>query len=167
VTNSRHKPGDCFYDYLINTRYGAALPLAQIDTTTLTALNVYCDETFTYTPYSGGSATQTRFRFDGTLDTSRTIMQNLQDMTACCDCQLKYNEITAKWGVIVQKPTYTVAMAIDDSTIISAIQITPLDLSSTFNVVEVKFPDKTNQDAFNSVTCSGAISCQPILEECS
>jgi hypothetical protein len=152
VTNSRHKPGDCFYDYLINTRYGAALPLAQIDTTTLTALNVYCDETFTYTPYSGGSATQTRFRFDGTLDTSRTIMQNLQDMTACCDCQLKYNEITAKWGVIVQKPTYTVAMAIDDSTIISAIQITPLDLSSTFNVVEVKFPDKTNQDAFNSVT---------------
>lgn len=152
VTNSRHAPGDCFYDYLINTRYGAALPLSQIDTDTLTALNAYCNQTFTYTLYSGGTATQTRFRFDGALDTNRTIMQTLQDMTACCDCQLKYNEITAKWGVIVQKPTYTVAMAIDDSTIVSAIQITPLDLSSTFNVVEVKFPDKTNQDAFNSVT---------------
>lgn len=152
VTNSRSAPGDCFFDYLINTRYGAALPLAQIDTATLTALNTYCNQTFTYTPYSGGSATQTRFRFDGTLDTNRTIMQNLQDMTASCDCQLKYNEITGKWGVITQSPTYTVAMAIDDSNIVSAIQITPIDISNTFNVVEVKFPDKTNQDAFNSVT---------------
>lgn len=152
VKNSRKKPGDCFYDYLINTRYGAALPLAQINTASLTALNVYSDELFTYATYAGPTATQARFQFDGVIDTSRTIMSNLQDMTACCDCQLKYNEITAQWGVIVQKPTYTVAMAIDDSNIISALQITPIDISSTFNVVEVKFPDKTNQDAFNSVT---------------
>lgn len=152
ITNSRYKPGDCFLDYLTNTRYGAAIPLIQVDTTSLTALNTYCDQTFTYTPYAGGTATQTRFRFDGVLDVNRTIMQNLQDMAACCDCQLKYNEITAKWGVIVQSPAYTVAMAIDDSSIVSAIQITPIDISSTFNVIEVKFPDKSNQDAFNSVT---------------
>ena len=152
ITNSRYKPGDCFLDYLTDTRYGAAIPLAQVDTTSLTALNTYCDQTFTYTPYSGGTATQTRFRFDGVVDVNRSIMQNLQDMAACCDCQLKYNEITAKWGVIVQSPSYTVAMAIDDSSIVSAIQITPIDISSTFNVIEVKFPDKTSQDAFNSVT---------------
>jgi len=152
VKNSRKKPGDCFYDYLINTRYGAALPLAQINTASLTALNTYSDEVFTYATYSGPTATQARFRFDGVIDTTRTIMQTLQDMTACCDCQLKYNEITAQWGVIVQKPTYTVAMALDDSNIVSALQITPIDIASTFNVVEVKFPDQTNQDAFNSVT---------------
>ena len=152
VKNSRYKPGECFLDYLTNTRYGAALPLTQIDTTSLAALDAYCNETFTYETYDGFSATQTRFRFDGTVDTDRTIMQNLQDMAASCDCLVKYNEITGKWGVIVQKPTYTVAMAIDDSTIVSAIQITPVDIASTFNVVEVKFPDKTNQDAFNSVT---------------
>jgi hypothetical protein len=152
VKNSRYKPGECFLDYMLNTRYGAALPLAQIDTASLTALDTYCNETFTYQTYNGGTATQTRFRFDGVIDTDRTIMQNLQDMSASCDCLVKYNEITGKWGVIVQKPTYTVAMAIDDSTIVSAIQITPIDISSTFNVVEVKFPDKTNQDAFNSVT---------------
>lgn len=152
VKNSRYAPGDCFYDYLINTRYGAAIPLAQIDTASLSALNTYCAQSFTYTTYSGGTTTQTRFRFDGTVDTSRTIMQNLQDMSACCDCQLKYNEITAKWGVIVQQPTYSVAMALNDSNIVSAIQITPIDISATYNVAEVKFPDKTNQDAFNSVT---------------
>jgi hypothetical protein len=152
LTNSRYTTGGCFLDYMTNTRYGAALPMAQIDTASLTALTTYSNEPFTYTTSTGSTATQARFRFDGVLDTDRTIMQNLQDMAACADCQLKYNEITAKWGVIVQKPTYTVAMEIDDSNMVSAIQITPIDLSSSFNVIEVKFPDNTNQDAFNSVT---------------
>lgn len=152
IINSRYAPGDCFADYLINTRYGAALPASQIDYTSLTALNTYCAESFSYTNSSGSPATQARFRFDGTLETNRTIMQNLQDMASCCDCLLKYNEITAKWGVIVQKPTYTVAMELNDSNIVSAIQITPVDLNNSFNIIECKFPDKENQDAFNTAT---------------
>lgn len=152
VINSRYAPGDCFADYLINTRYGAALPSSQIDYTSLTALNTYCAESFSYTDANGNPASQARFRFDGTVETSRTIMQNLQDMASCCDCLLKYNEMTAKWGVIVQQPTYSVAMNINDSNIVSAIQITPIDLNNSFNVIECKFPDKENQDSFNSAT---------------
>lgn len=152
VKNSRHKPGECFSDFLTNTRYGAAIPSGQIDTTSLTALDVYSDELFTYTDYSGVTTTQTRFRFDGAVDAARTIMSTLQNMTSSCDCLLRYDEITAKWGVIVQKPTYTVAMAINDSNIISSIQVTPIDLSNSFNIAEVKFPDKSNQDAFNTST---------------
>lgn len=152
VINSRYRPGDCFYDYLINTRYGAAIPLAQINTASLTTLNNYCDQSFTYTTYAGFSVTQTRFRFDGVLDTNQSIMNNLQNMASCCDCLIRYNEIYAQWGVITQTPSYSVAMALNDSNIISAIQITPIDLASSFNVIEVKFPDKNNQDAFNSAT---------------
>ena len=152
LTNSRSAPGDCFADYLINTRYGAALPALQINYTSLTALNTYSAESFSYTDADGNPATQARFVFDGTIDTNRTIMQNLQDMASCCDCLLKYNEITAQWGVIVQSPTYTVAMNINDSNIVSAIQITPIDLNNSFNVIECKFPDSSNQDAFNSAT---------------
>lgn len=152
VINSRYRPGDCFYDYLINTRYGAAIPLAQINTASLTTLNNYCDQSFTYTTYAGFSVTQTRFRFDGVLDTNQSIMNNLQNMASCCDCLIRYNEIYAQWGVITQTPSYFVAMALNDSNIISAIQITPIDLASSFNVIEVKFPDKNNQDAFNSAT---------------
>ena len=152
LTNSRFNTGDCIADYLINTRYGAALPASQIDYTSLTALNVYSAQSFAYTNSSGAPATQARFRFDGTVDTTRTIMQNLQDMASCCDCLIKYNEITAKWGVIVQQPTYSVAMNINDSNIVSAIQITPIDLNNSFNIIECKFPDESNQDAFNSTT---------------
>jgi hypothetical protein len=105
VINSRYRPGDCFYDYLINTRYGAAIPLAQINTASLTTLNNYCDQSFTYTTYAGFSVTQTRFRFDGVLDTNQSIMNNLQNMASCCDCLIRYNEIYAQWGVITQTPS--------------------------------------------------------------
>lgn len=152
LTNSRYKPGDCISDYLLNDRYGAAIPSANIDATSLTDLNTYCNGNMTYTTYTGGTSTLTRFRFDGILQTDQTIMSNLQLMAACCDCLIRYNEITGKWGVVVQSPTYSVAMAIDDSNMVSAIQVTPIDLSSTFNVAEVKFTDGTQKDSFSSAT---------------
>ena len=152
ITNSRFAPGDCLLDYLTNEIYGAALPLAQVDTTSLTALNTYCAQSFSYTNSSGSPATQARFRFDGVVDTNKSIMDNLQSMASSCDCLIKYNEITSQWGVVVQSPTYTIAMALTDSNIISSIQVTPLDIAGSYNVIECKFTDSTNQDAFNSTT---------------
>jgi hypothetical protein len=152
VINSRSAPGDVMFDYLLSNRYGAALLDDQVDVATLEALNAYSNEEFTYTTYEGVTTTQTRFRFDGTVDTNRSIMQNLQDMASCCDCIIKYNEIVGTWGVIVQKPTFEIADHLDDSNIVSALQITPIDIANSFNVAEVKFPDNQYQDAFNSST---------------
>jgi len=150
LTNSRYAPGDCINDYLQSTRYGAAVASTNIDAATLTALNVYSAQNVTYTNYSGGITTQPRFRFDGVIDTSQTIMTNLQYMATCADCLLKYNEILGDWGVIIQSTTYSISMALNDSNIIGPIQVTPLDIASSFNVAEVKFPDSTAQDSFNS-----------------
>ena len=150
VINSRDSTGDVFNDYLLNTRYGAAIPSTQIDTTSLDALTAYGDENFTYIPYTGGSATQARFKFNGVVNTSRSIMSNLQDMASCCDCLIKYTEVTAKWGVVVQSPAYTVSMDLNDSNIISGITISPIDIASSFNIAEVKFADNTAQDTFAS-----------------
>lgn len=152
ITNSRYKPGDCFSDYWQSQRYGAGLSLSQIDTASLTALNTYCDGAFPYTLSDGGSATQSRFRFDGVLETANTIMTNMQSMASCCDCLIKYNQISGQWGVIVQKPEYTVVMDINDSNMVSAIQVSPIDLASSYNIAEVKFPDGSEKDSFNSAT---------------
>jgi hypothetical protein len=142
---------------LQSTRYGAALSPSQIDYTSLTALNSYSATPITYTTYTGSSAFQARFRFDGAIDTNSPVMDNIQAMASCADCLIRYNEITAKWGVIVQSPTYTVAMAIDDSRMVSSIQITPIDLSASYNIIEVKFPDGTNQDSFNTALYNLAV----------
>jgi Putative phage tail protein len=152
LTNSRYAPGDCLLDYLTNDVYGAAIPLAQVDTASLTALNTYCAGSFSYTNANGNPATQARFRYDGVLDTARSIMDNMQDMASSCDCLLKYNEIQGKWGVITQSPVYTIAMDLNDSNMVSSIQISPLDIAGSYNVIECKFPDNSNQDAFNSST---------------
>lgn len=154
VNNPRTSPGDCLADYLKSSRYGAALTAAQVDTTSLTALNAYCAGTFNYTDAAGGAATQTRFKFDGVIDTAQTVMNNLQQMAASCDCLLRYNEITSQWGVIVQSPTYTTALAINDSNMVSAIQITPTDLSSSPNIIETKFANSTEKDTFSSAAYS-------------
>jgi hypothetical protein len=151
VINSRTSTGDCFYDYLINTRYGGAIPASQINTDSLDELTAYSNELFTFTPYGGGSATQARFKFNGIIEPTKSILSNLQDMASCCDCLVKYNEIQAQWGVITQKPTYTIAMALNDSNLVSAIQVTPLDITASFNVAEIKFPDSIVQDSFSTV----------------
>ena len=152
LTNSRHAPGDCLLDYLTSTRYGAAIPLDNINTASLTALNTYSNALFTYTPYTGGTATQPRFTFNGSLDANLKIMQNIQAMSDCCDCLVKYNEIAGTWGVVVQSPIYDVAMDINNSNMIGGVTISPVDLNNSFNVIEVKFPDGSAKDSFNSAT---------------
>ena len=152
LTNSRYAPGDVLQDYLLSDRYGAAIPTSQIDTTSLTDLNTYSAENVTYNLYDGGTSTIARFRFDGVVDTSQSIMTNLQNMASCADCLIKYNEVTAQWGVIVQQPTYTVAMDINDSNMTSAIIISPLDITASYNIAQVNFPDKTQLNSFNSAT---------------
>jgi len=152
VTNSRTNTGDCFLDYLTNTVYGCAIPSNQVNTASFTALTTYSNQSFSYIDSDGNPATQARFKFNGTLDTQRPVMDNLQDMASCCDCLIKYNEVLGQWGVIVQSPTYSVVMNINDSNMISAITISPLDIAASYNVVECKFPDESNQDSFNSST---------------
>lgn len=164
LTNSRFAPGDCFYDYLTSERYGAAIPVNQINTASLTALNTYCAELFTFSiPSGGGSSTQTRFRYDGTLDTTQSVMSNLQLMAACCDCLIKYNEIVGTWGVIVQTPTVTPVMDLNNSNMVSGIQITPTDISSSYNIAEVKFPDGTAKDSFNTAAFDLAVLYPALL----
>jgi hypothetical protein len=152
ITNARKAPGDCFLDYLSSERYGAAIPLANINTTSLTALNTYSNASFTYTPYTGGSSTQARFEFNGSLDTNLKIMQNIQAMADCCDCLVKYNEVTGQWGVVTQTPSYSVVMDVNDTNMIGGITVSPIDLNNSFNVIEVKFPDGSAKDSFNSAT---------------
>ena len=163
VTNSRSSAGDVLYDYLTNERYGGAIPTNQIDTASLTALNTYCNEVITFTPYTGGSATQARFKMNGFLDTTKPVMANLQIITDSCDCLLKYNEIYGLWSAIVQSPTYTVAMDINDSNMISTIGISSLDISNTFNIAQCQYPDIAINSSFNTTQIDLAVVAPELL----
>jgi len=151
ITNSRSNPADCLMDYMKSVRYGAAIPSNQIAASTFDVLRDYSNESFFFTAYNGSYDTIKRFEFDGVIDTQKSIQANMQIMADCCDCLIRYNEITAQWGVITQKPTVTPVMNINDSNMISAISITPIETAATYNLVEVYYVDNPTQDSFNSI----------------
>ena len=149
ISNSVNTPGLVIKDYLTNTRYGAGLPLSMVDTTKLTALDTYAAETISYTPHGGGSkVNMRRYTINGPADTSRTFLENLTDMCESCDSWLQWNEQTGQWGVVINKGYASTSsiIQINDNQIVGGISINPLDLNSSFNKVEVQFPNSNIRD---------------------
>lgn len=144
------KPGDVLYDYLTSTVYGGAVPTANVNSTQCTALNTYSDQTITYTPSGGGSATQARYRINGVINTGETITNNVDKILTACDSWLAYDAPTGQWSPIINKADST-AFAFDDSNIMGEIRVSATDISQSINQIELSFPDSTNKDQPNFV----------------
>jgi len=154
VQNSLNKPGSVIQDYLTNTRYGCAVPVENIDTASLSALNTYSDELITFIPTTGGTATQPRYRINGPVNTGQNCLTNLQDLTDACDSWLQYSELTGKWKVVINQSyeDYTTIdnlFLVDSSNLIGGIDINPIDLNQTYNSLEVQYPDANIKDQTN------------------
>ena len=82
ITNSISNPGDVLIDYLNNTRYGAGMSNAIIDVNSITgaantSLKGYSAESVSYTPNTGGTATQDRWQINGYLSTHTSVGTNI------------------------------------------------------------------------------------------
>ena len=153
ITNTLTKPGSVIKDYLTNTRYGVGLELGKIDTAALTALDNYSDDLITFTPAGGGTAeTMARYRINGPVDTNKNYLDNLIDICESCDSWLQWNEVNNQWSIIINRsyldtdPLSTDLRQIDSSSILGGINLNPIDLNSTFNTVEVQFPNTKIKD---------------------
>lgn len=163
LTNSITKPGDAIKDYLLNTRYGAAVPLSRIDTTSLTDLNTYSDELITYTDIGGLPSTQARYRVNGPVNVTNNCLDNLQELVDTCDSWLQYSDVEDKWKVVINKKydeapnavttadLYHVKSGYDDTdaNLVGGININPIDLNATYNSLQVAYPDTTIKDQTN------------------
>ena len=146
MTSTLTKPGDVILDYLLNNRYGCAVPLSRIDTASLTALNVYSDETIDY-----GTGTQSRYRIDGPIATNISCLENLQILVDSADSWLQYNELSAKWSVVINQSytdytTINNLFLVDSSNLIGGINVAPINLNETFNQMEVAYPNQYIRD---------------------
>jgi hypothetical protein len=139
------KPGDVWYDYITNTKYGCSMDASIVDASTATALNSYSDQLITYTPSGGGSATQARYRINGVLDTGQNVLSNLDQIMLACDSWNQYNAATGKWAVVINKAD-SAAFAFDDSNIVGEIRVSAFDISSSINQIQAQFPNKLNRD---------------------
>jgi len=139
------KPGDVWYDYITNTKYGCSMSPSIVDAATATALNTYSDQTITYTPSGGGSATQPRYRINGVLDTGQDVLSNLDQIMLACDSWNQYNAATGKWAVVINKAE-SASFSFDDSNIIGEIRVSAFDIASSINQIQAQFPSKLNRD---------------------
>jgi hypothetical protein len=144
------RPGTVILDYLTNDRYGCNIPLSQVDTASLTALDTYSNQSIGYIDVNGNPQTQPyRYRINGSVNTAATCLNNLQTMVDSCDSWLQYSEATGKWRVIMNAP-YTglesSLFLVDSNNLIGGIQINPVDLNETYNQVEVAYPNNNIKD---------------------
>lgn len=151
LTNSLSSPGSVIKDYLVNTRYGCAIPVSRIDTASLTALDTYSSQLITYVPVGGGSATQARYRINGPLNTGLDCLTNLQQLVDACDSWLQYSELTGQWKVVINRSytDYTTLgnlYSVTSSNLIGGIEVNPIDLNSTYNEMEVQYPNANIKD---------------------
>lgn len=144
------KPGDVWYDYITNTKYGGAVSSSFVDSASVTLLNSYSDQTITYTPVGGGTATQVRYRMNGVLDAGQTVLSNLDKIMTCCDSWMAYNAALGKWSIVINK-SETASYAFDDDNIIGEVRVSATDITQSINQVEAKFPDKGARDQPNFV----------------
>jgi hypothetical protein len=138
------KPGDVWYDYMTDTRYGAGMT-GLVDATSATALNTYSDQTITYTPAGGGSATQARYRINGVIDTGKPVLDNVEKVLECCDSWMAYNAASGLWSVVVNKAE-TSSFSFNDTNLIGEIRVSAIDINQQINQIQIEFPSKLNRD---------------------
>jgi len=155
LTNSINKPGDAILDYMLNNRYGCAIPLSSIDTTSLTDLNLYSEEFIDYIPADGDTTPplpqQARYSINGPLNTADNCLNNLQFLVDSADSWLQYSELTGKWRVVINKlytgyPSTSGLFLVDSSNLVGGIDVSPIDLNETYNQIEVAYPNKNIKD---------------------
>jgi hypothetical protein len=151
VNNDLKAPGAVMKDYLKNERYGCGVKsffindnsFADLDTYSLTPTVVFnSDGTEISDPFD-------KYELDGYVDTTRDCLSNLVDMATSCDSWVQWNETLGQWSVKInrrydEEPGITSEdqlRIVTANNIIGGINISPLDLNSTYNKLKVQFPN--------------------------
>jgi hypothetical protein len=93
----------------------------------------------------GTSTLPNRYKVNGLVDTSRTIMENLELVANSCATWITYDIMDGKWAVVINRagePVHT----FNDTNIIGPINLSGSGLSDYYNAVEVQFPHRDLRD---------------------
>lgn len=160
VSNSMALPGDCVYDYMINSRYGAGIDPADILVSgstnynrTLAHLNEVSQVSISYTDQGlgAGQVLNDQFQINGLLDCAQPVMKNIEKMCSAAASWLSYDIHEGKWGVVTNNTSTSVA-SFNDSNIIGNISLSGTGLQDLYNSVKVEFPHRELRDSSDFVT---------------
>ena len=150
ITNSLSEPGAVLSDYLLNSRYGAGLTTAEVDTTTLTALTAYATEQVDYTTTLGATAQHDRWAVNGMMGTYTNVFTNIDLICQACSTFFTYNPKVGKFEVVPNRAATSAeksaAYLFDDDNVVGAIDVSSTELYSQYNELEAEYPDGSQRD---------------------
>jgi len=151
VDTNMKKPGDVLVDYMINTRYGAGIPVTSLDASFID-LNTYAATGFTYTNKIGQSATSA-ITINGLIDTTQPVLDNMKQLADAANAWISYDTTTGKWVVVVNKAGSSIA-SFTDSNIIGDISISGTSLTQLNSAADVKYQNTDILDKTDFVKIS-------------
>lgn len=162
LKNSVDNPAAVLADYMTSDRYGANIPLANINSGSLATFESFCNEVLNYTDIDGNTTTSKRYVINGLIDTNRTCKENIDTILLNSGAWMSYDVALGQWRVIPKKtlpgttwsgayesgtPTNPLPQIIfNDDNITSGIQISSTRLDNLFNIAGVEFYDRYNKD---------------------
>jgi hypothetical protein len=147
-------PGSVIKDYLLNPRYGCGLEIANINTDSLTALDVFSNLQHELKLTTGAMVGGPHYQINGILNTAQDCMVNLNILADCVDSWIQWDERYAKWGVIMNiayddiDPNAQISslFSINKDNIIGGINVLPTDLKTSNNKLTIQYPNFTLQN---------------------
>lgn len=86
------------------------------------------------------------FKINGVIDTSKTVLSNLNAICKSSGCWLTYDSTTGLWSVVINQPGSSIK-SFDDTNIIGSISVTGTGIDQLYNTVEIQYP---NQDLLST-----------------
>lgn len=158
ITNSLSEPGAVLSDFLLNSRYGAGLTTAEVDTASIAELTTYATEQVEYQNSVGTTLSHNRWAINGMLGTYSDVFTNIDMICQACSTFFTYNPKIGKFEVVPNREATTAeksaAYVLDDDNVIGAIDVTSTELYAQYNAIEAEFPDGAERDQTSTVFIS-------------
>ena len=157
LTNSLKNPGQVWYDYITSERYGAGVPISQIDTSTClstaTTSLLGWSNTIPSNQYLAGgttASTQVRYEINGVLSSGDTVKNNLDKISQSCSSWTTFDYSQGQWKVILNRAATAGELAsafkFNDDNIIGEVGITATNLEDLYNILEVEYASRKIRD---------------------
>lgn len=157
LINTLKNPGEVWYDYMTSQRYGAAIPIGQIDTSTCIANTTTSllgwSNTIPPNQYLAGgttASTQVRYEINGVISAGDTVKNNLDKINSACNSYTNFDYNQGKWKVILNRAAtaneLTNAFEFNDDNIIGEVGVTATNLEDLYNVLEVEYASRVIRD---------------------
>jgi len=87
----------------------------------------------------------TSFEVNGVLDTTQTVLDNLNTLATTVGCWITYDSLLGKWSTVINRPAQS-EYSFDDTNIIGGVSVSGTGITELYNGVTVQFPNADLQD---------------------